>query len=139
MKKHQGSCLCGEVEFEVTGEFAYFYFCHCNRCQKETGTAHGANLFCEKGELKWNLGENLVKNYQVPNTRFATAFCLNCGSKLPSEQEGNLVVVPAGSLDTPVETTPNAHIFWNSRACWEKNLEEVTRFDELPKVTKKDR
>ena len=34
----KGSCLCGAVKYEVTGEPKRFYHCHCSRCRKATGT-----------------------------------------------------------------------------------------------------
>src|SRR4051812_13931017 len=30
----QGSCLCGEVKFEVSEVVGPFELCHCNRCRK---------------------------------------------------------------------------------------------------------
>ncbi len=35
-----GSCLCGRVQYEATGPFPTFRYCHCERCQKSTGSAH---------------------------------------------------------------------------------------------------
>lgn len=43
------------------------------------------------------------------NTRHVKSFCSNCGSTIPSIQnEGKLIVVPAGSVDVPIEIKPNA-------------------------------
>ena len=42
---YSGSCLCGEIRFEIEGEFELFYLCHCEYCRKDTGSAHAANLF----------------------------------------------------------------------------------------------
>ena len=39
MAAFRGSCLCGEVAFEVEGPFDSFLNCHCSRCRKATGTA----------------------------------------------------------------------------------------------------
>ncbi|WP_316042302.1 hypothetical protein [Idiomarina sp. OT37-5b] len=41
MTTYSGSCLCGKVTFEVTGEFDRFYLCHCQHCQKDNGGAVG--------------------------------------------------------------------------------------------------
>jgi hypothetical protein len=41
----KGSCLCGVVKYEVTGEPSRFYHCHCSRCRKVTGTGHASNMF----------------------------------------------------------------------------------------------
>jgi hypothetical protein len=45
---------------------------------------------------------------------------------------GALLVVPAGSLDSVLETQPDAHIFVASSAGWDRRLEDVPRLDELP-------
>lgn len=39
-----GSCLCGEVTFEVDPPFHKMVHCHCSRCRKATGTGHATNL-----------------------------------------------------------------------------------------------
>lgn len=130
---HQGSCLCGAVAYEVEGAFAHFFLCHCTRCQKGTGTVHGANLFAPGATLRWRTGGDNVRSYNVPGSRHARAFCQTCGSPVASSQfNGTLVVVPAGSLDTPVEVAPTGHLFCASRANWEDALREAPRFDGLP-------
>ena len=51
--KYKGSCLCGEITFEIIGEFESFFLCHCERCRKDTGSAHAANLFSSSARLIW--------------------------------------------------------------------------------------
>jgi hypothetical protein len=54
-------------------------------------------------------------------------------SAVPDVQmNGTLLVVPAGSLDSQIETQPDAHIFVSSSAEWDRNLEDIPRIDELP-------
>src|SRR5262249_6537350 len=131
--KHHGSCLCGKVRFEVTGDFDGFFLCHCSRCRKDTGSAHGANLFSKTAKIDWLSGEADVKTYRVPETRHQRSFCQECGSALPrSHLNGALLVVPAGSLDSEIDVRPTAHIFTASRASWDHDLEDVPSFDELP-------
>ena len=130
-KIHRGSCLCKKVSFEIQGDFTAFFFCHCSRCRKETGSAHAANLFSVTAELKWISGQENVRTFHLPNTRFSKSFCEHCGSALPTIKDGRLLV-PAGGLDCDVNIKPNAHIFVGSRANWDKDLDVVTRFEELP-------
>ncbi len=128
-----GSCLCGEVRFEIEGDFESFLLCHCKYCQKDTGSAHASNLFSTTARLSWVSGEPLVKVFELPSTRHARSFCSNCGSALPGMQmDGELLVVPAGSLDGDLSIEPNAHIFVASKANWEEGLEYLPRFDGLP-------
>ncbi|MCO5113610.1 MAG: GFA family protein [Bdellovibrionaceae bacterium] len=129
----KGSCLCGQIKFEVMGEFESFYLCHCHFCQKDTGSAHAANLFSTAAKLKWVQGEEQVRNYNLSGTRHAKAFCQNCGSAMPSVQmQGNLLVVPAGSLDSEVTLKPKSHIFYSSRASWDNELEKIEKADTTP-------
>ena len=130
---HEGSCLCGEVRYEVRGEFEHFFLCHCSRCRKGSGSAHGANLFSSTAKLTWLAGEKNVNEYAVPGTLHKRAFCSKCGAAVPSIQmDGALIVVPAGSLDSAVDSRPDAHIFVASRAKWDRQLEDVPRIDALP-------
>lgn len=46
--KYHGSCLCGAVEYELTGEPFTHLVCHCVNCQKVTGTAFASNVFFNK-------------------------------------------------------------------------------------------
>ncbi len=131
---YTGSCLCGVVAFEITGEFDSFYLCHCRHCQKDTGSAHGANLFSSGAKLLWKSGESKVQTFQLPKTRHVKCFCSVCGSALPSVQmNGSLLVVPAGSLDQDLSIKPTAHIYTASAPTWSENLEQVVSFDKLPK------
>ena len=132
-QKNEGSCQCGAVKFQISGPFESFFLCHCSRCRKDTGSAHAANLFSTVAKITWLSGEDRIKTYRVPESRHEKSFCSECGSAVPGIQmDGALLVVPAGSLDTPVDIRPNAHICLSSRANWDDRLDEVTRLEGLP-------
>jgi hypothetical protein len=131
--EYAGSCLCGEARFEIAGEFERFYLCHCEYCRKDTGSAHAANLFSSTAALKWVAGQDRVRRFDLPGTRHSKCFCGTCGAALPMMQmNGQLLVVPAGSLNGEVRVRPNAHIFVSSRACWDDELEKVPRVERFP-------
>lgn len=128
-----GSCLCGAVRFEITGAFDAFFLCHCSRCRKGSGSAHGANLFAANARINWLSGENLIAQFRVPETRHERRFCPTCGSALPGlQREGALLVVPAGCLDGPVGIRPTGHIGCASRAEWDVDLGDIPQLDGLP-------
>lgn len=133
MRQHMGSCLCGEVRFEISGDFQNFFLCHCSRCRKDSGSAHGANLFSGTARINWLSGQDNVRTFQLPATRHKKAFCVACGSALPrAEMDGQFLVVPAGSLDSPLPMRPDAHICVASRADWDEHLEDVPEINGLP-------
>lgn len=132
MTDYSGSCLCGKATFAVQGTFDGFFLCHCHYCQKDTGSAHAANLFSASAQLAWLTGSDAVTTFTLPGTRHRKSFCQVCGSALPGLHEGGLLVVPAGCLDTDVAMPPTAHIFTSSKALWDKNLADLPAFKGLP-------
>ena len=135
MTDYVGSCLCGAVKFEVHGDFDSFYLCHCRYCQKDTGSAHAANLFSQSARLVWLAGEEAVASYTLPGTRHQKCFCRTCGSAVPNTHIPGLLVVPAWCLDSELSRVPTAHLFTSSRAAWDRALGDVPEFSGLPKAT----
>lgn len=129
-----GSCLCGEVSYVITGNIGIFQYCHCSRCRKFTGSVHAANLFVAPEQFAWSRGSESVGVYVPDHTRhFATAFCKKCGSSLPwKSKSGRVVVIPAGTLDQHPGIEPSQNIFWGSRAPWYKSAADLPKFEELP-------
>ncbi len=115
-----GSCFCKNVSYEITGNMGVFQYCHCSRCQKVSGSAHAANVFVTPGDFKWLSGEENVGRYDPPETKyFATSFCKTCGSSLPwLSKSGQVVIVPAGSLDGDPGIRPSKNIYCGSRSAW---------------------
>lgn len=128
-----GGCLCGAVSFQIMGEFESFFLCHCSRCRKDSGSAHSANLFSSQAEVKWLSGQERVKTFTLAGSEHSKSFCAECGSALPIFQEkNNLLVVPAGSLESQVKIRPNAHICFSSRADWDNQLADLVKLDGVP-------
>lgn len=130
----RGGCLCAAVRFEVRGRLHKFYHCHCSRCRKATGAGHGTLLTMMNATLFFSRGEPLLKRYKVPEAaRFTRQFCSNCGSWMPRfVPELDLVVIPAGSLDSEIPVKPQARVFWDSRAEWSCDSTDLPQFATSP-------
>jgi hypothetical protein len=130
----QGSCLCGDVAFEITGTPIRMMNCHCSRCRHSRGAPHATNLFVNIAQFHWVRGEDKSKSYKVPDAqRFSVSFCARCGSKVPHVLAGvEWVLVPAGSLDDAPGMAPQAHIFVGSKAPWFEITDEIPQFAEYP-------
>jgi hypothetical protein len=120
MVTFSGSCLCGEVAFEVDGPFDRFLNCHCSRCRKASGTAHACEVIVKATALRWMRGEKRVTRFDLPQARsFATAFCSRCGSPMPHlTRSGREAIIPAGSFDQQLGVAPDRHVHFASRADW---------------------
>lgn len=134
--KLSGSCLCGSVQYEISGDAVTFYHCHCQRCRKMTGTGHASNIrVTPETCLTWTKGEALLKRYKVPQAeRFYNCFCSHCGSPMPRVvPELGAVLLPAGTLNNEPPIQPQARIFWDSRAAWScADDDELPVYSEYP-------
>jgi hypothetical protein len=130
-----GSCLCGEVQYKVSGAAERFYHCHCQRCRKATGSGHASNLLVKpESSITWTKGEELLGRFKVPEAeRFYNCFCTKCGSPMPRVvPELEAVIIPAGTLDDESPIKPGARIFWDSRAAWSCEAGDLPVFSEYP-------
>ncbi len=130
----EGSCLCGEVGYEITGAPLRMMNCHCSRCRLGRAAAHATNVFYKFEQFRWVRGAPLVTEYKVHDARFHTvAFCSRCGAKVPRPSaERGIVAVPAGSLDTDPSMRAQAHIFVADKAPWFTVTGPVPQFPGMP-------
>jgi len=130
----RGGCLCGAVAFVISGDVSQFHQCHCRRCRKSTGTAHASNIFTTPKGINWLSGELSIARYELPGAKFyIKAFCSHCGSPVPViSKNGKVLVVPAGSLESPIDFSPDDNVFWASRAEWTEPGRRAVCFDEFP-------
>lgn len=127
-----GRCLCGTVDYAVTGNVLRFLHCHCERCRRASGTGHASNIILKPAGIEWRSGEGSIKRYKVPEAdRFSTAFCTDCGGPVPRVHD-DMVVVPAGTLESTPDVAPEARIFWDSRASWSCEAGSLPAFSEYP-------
>ena len=75
MQKHQGSCHCGNVKFEVEGDFKNTMSCNCSMCQRK-GTLLA---FVPEEQFHLISGEKSLKDYQFGKKMIHHTFCSNCG------------------------------------------------------------
>ena len=129
-----GSCLCGQVSFEIHGPLTPIQYCHARRCRKATGAAFAAEVAAKAADLVWTRGQSLVSVFEAPlltaPPRYRHAFCRVCGSPVPVALDGtDLVVLHAGVLDGEPETRPFRHIFVEQAAAWHTITDDLPRFD----------
>lgn len=127
----KGSCLCGQVRYELAGAPQLINHCHCSMCRKAHGAAFGSFLHAEGKTFRWTRGEALVQRYQSSPSN-VRAFCGVCGSNMPVVEEGSHVIIPAGTLDDDPVVRPIVHIHVASKAPWYTIQDDLPQFDEFP-------
>ncbi len=106
--QHKGSCLCGAVSFEISGNLPAPSACHCTQCRKHSGHFE-ASVDILRIALKV-FGEEKVTWYHTNKVR--RGFCSTCGSSLFWDPIGkDWTAVAMGAFDTPTNTKIEKHIF----------------------------
>jgi len=102
-KMSRGSCLCGEVEFELVRAAGREMDCHCSRCRRAHSSVHASSIFVDARKFRWLHGEEQVSSGGLPqDCHFGSAFCRSCGSALPRVVRSvGIVVVPSGTVVQP--------------------------------------
>ncbi|HEX8237680.1 MAG TPA: GFA family protein [Abditibacteriaceae bacterium] len=130
---YKGSCLCGTVNYEIEGEPGDIVFCHCSRCRKANGTAFLAAAPVQTEQFSIVSGNQSLVEYESSPGVYRV-FCGQCGSPLFSKRDAmpETIRVRIGTLDTPIESKPTAHIFVADKANWFDIRDEAPQFPERP-------
>ena len=51
--KYVGSCLCGSVSFEISGDIEQVIHCHCDMCKKAHGAAFASFGVVAQSDFQW--------------------------------------------------------------------------------------
>ena len=130
---HSGSCLCGNVKYEVRGNLGAGFYCHCSRCRKASGSAFASNVIAAASEFVIVSGEESLKCFSTVEGSHRY-FCGNCGSPIISRRDilPDVVRVRMGTLDSPLSQGPAAHIYVGSKAPWHKIHDQLPQHEERP-------
>lgn len=106
---HSGSCLCGDVAFDVIENLAPVVACHCGQCRKQTGSAW-LNIDVQDTDLTLRKDTGLKWFTSSPGIK--RGFCGTCGSLLFWKVDGDSdLAVSAGAFDNPTGTRLAQHIW----------------------------
>jgi len=127
-----GSCLCGEVRFEVSGPLPMLYQCHCSLCRKQGGSVSNTGLIVAAEKFRWLGGESGVATWRRP-TGFRSHFCRRCGAPVPNPlRDTGHVWVPAGLIDGDTGLKVGAQLWLSSRMDVDRPRSDGLQFDEAP-------
>lgn len=110
MPLHKGSCFCGAVKFELTGDIPAPSACHCTQCRKHSGH-YEASTDVPRSNLKVFGSESLTW-FHTTGKNVRRGFCSTCGSSMFWDPVGrDCTSIAMGAFDTPTSTKLVRHIF----------------------------
>ncbi|GLX14303.1 hypothetical protein Pstr01_25420 [Pseudomonas straminea] len=117
---HSGSCLCGTVKYQIDAPIESASHCHCSQCRKAHGAAFASYGNVRREHFRFTEGEASVSTFSS-SPGVSRTFCQCCGSNLQWFSEKpypKWVSVALGTLDTPLPTVEQKHIYTRSKADW---------------------
>jgi hypothetical protein len=117
-----GSCLCGDITYEIAGDALATAVCHCEHCQRQSGGAFSTNLVVRADQM------TVSGDLKVYEDRGRTGdavyvlrkFCSNCGSPIVSElmEPADILAVKVGTLDERADIAPQIQVWCDDKQPW---------------------
>ncbi|MBN9499315.1 MAG: GFA family protein [Alphaproteobacteria bacterium] len=113
-------CVCGGLVVTCTGEPKKVSLCHCQACQRRTGSSYGVAAFFDREDVR---AEGPSKSYSRPSDKGFPVdfhFCPNCGSTVYWEPQRmpNLIAVGIGAFADPSFPAPTQAVYTQYRHPW---------------------
>lgn len=118
MPKMSGHCLCGNVSYTVSADPVITAICHCDTCQRQTGSAYSLVVGVPRESLA--VSGSTLASFQTTTEATGTPtqrqFCSNCGSPLVTLPEAlpALAIIKAGTLDDRKGLAPAVEVHCDS-------------------------
>ena len=128
-----GHCLCGSVQYEISGRPLALMYCHCEECRRATGSSLNTSIFVRRSDFCIVSGDDALSYHESsPGNR--RHFCSRCGSPIFKHfpTPPNLMTVRAGTLDADPGIRPSGHIWVSEKAPWYEITDGLPQFLKAP-------
>ena len=97
-------------------------------CRRNHGAGFVTWFAVPRAQLEVHEGQGELRRY-ASSTHGARSFCGRCGSSLfcENEKHPDRVDIPLANVDGPIDRTPQAHFYFDSRAKWVEVAGELPR------------
>jgi len=131
---NHGRCLCGAITYTVSGKPKIVAHCHCEDCQRLSGTGHlpGAMYSIDQFQLSGEVAEYKLKSHN--DTEVTRVFCRNCGSPILGKNTGmpGFVTITLGTLVDSTKFKPEVAIFSRNKKQWDTMNDSLMVFETQP-------
>lgn len=129
-----GRCQCGAVHYTISSAPLRMAQCHCEDCQRITGTGHASNAFFREEDvnIEGDVAEYIADADSGNQIRFA--FCGTCGSRLWKRSSGRpgILNMAVGCMDDKSWYQPQAVLYTRNAPAWDLTDPDLPRFDAMP-------
>lgn len=129
-KTHTGSCFCGAVKIQVTGEPVAMGYCHCDSCRQwSAGPINAFTLWKPDAVTVVSGADNIGSYSKTPAS--IRKWCKTCGGHLMTEHPTMGVTDVYAAILPELEFSPGVHVNYQETVL-EIN-DDLTKLKDLPK------
>ena len=112
-----GNCLCGKVNYKSYVKPKYIFNCHCEDCQRSTGSVFGTNLFVPEDEVKISGNLSSYSHRSDSGSTMKKMFFTNCGSLMfgRNSAKKNIMSIRAVTVIQLDLIKPEINLFMDSK------------------------
>ena len=114
------SCSCGQLTASVTAEPIRVSICHCQACQRRTGSVFGAQARFKASSVKVTGQSREFVRVGDSGGRIEFHFCPNCGATVfySLDVAPGLIAIPIGAFADPTFPSPRHSVYEQHMHAW---------------------
>ena len=118
--KLSGGCACGSVRYQLLTRPMFVHCCHCDDCQRLTGSVFVINALIETEAIELLRGKPVAVPVPRASGPHDIYRCRKCQIALWSDygHTPNVRFVRVGTLDRPGALKPDVHIYTRWKLKW---------------------
>jgi hypothetical protein len=124
-------CCCGAVHAEVSGEPIGVFACHCEECQRRTGSVFGVSVYYPKAAVRTSGETTLFVRDGQAGRKVRMQFCPVCGTTVfwEADWQPGRIGIAVGTFFDPDFPTPSASAWERSKHHWVRLPEEMRHLE----------
>jgi len=129
-KIHRGSCFCGAVELQVTGEPTVMGYCHCDSCRHWSAGPVNAFSLWRPEQVKVTKGADKIGSYHKTENSHRK-WCKMCGGHLFTEHPGMGLTDVYAAILPSLSFQPGVHVHYQEKVL--RIPDGVPKMKDVPK------
>ncbi|KAJ4860691.1 glutathione-dependent formaldehyde-activating enzyme domain-containing protein [Trichoderma breve] len=135
-----GSCYCGNIKIEYTGEPERTAICHCSNCRHYTGSMFSNNYVIPSTQFKVFGEPKEISKIADSGKKIVNCFCGDCGTTMYRWGDGfggkdGMRIIQPGILDDKSaldNLRPALEMFIEDRVKWISAVEGLAQHEGMP-------
>jgi hypothetical protein len=120
--KRKASCHCGRLSATCAGDPALIAMCHCELCQRRTGTSYNLGAWFGRTDVEIEGEQRAYTRAGDSGTEMTFHFCPKCGTSLywdsPDGRFPEMLAVAVGCFADSDFPAPTISLFGKRRHAW---------------------